>query len=84
MQGVQQFHGGVRRVHGDIALHVEQTFRVVDHLDRVDRGMARCLLCRVSWLRRKDAKAQLAGCVEILVLIANPRLSMPPATTPHS
>jgi hypothetical protein len=46
-----------------------------DYLDRVDRGMARCLLCRVSWLRRKDAKAQLAGCVEILVLIANLRLA---------
>ena len=27
---MQQFHGGVRRVHGDIAPHVEQAFRVVE------------------------------------------------------
>ena len=27
---MQQFHGGVRRVHGDIARHVEQAFRVVE------------------------------------------------------
>jgi len=42
VQGVQQFHGGVRRVHGDIARHVEQAFRVVedDPHDRVDRSLA--------------------------------------------
>ena len=27
---MQQLHGGVRRVHGDIARHVEQAFRVVE------------------------------------------------------
>jgi hypothetical protein len=35
VQGVQQFHGGLRRVRGDIARHVEQAFRVVEEIGSV-------------------------------------------------